>query len=63
MWMQALEPDAKAFCERAKAHEILIVPSDSFGVGGWTRISYCVSYDTIVNSAPAFAALAAEYRG
>ena len=63
LWMKALEPDAKAFCERAKAHEILIVPSDSFGVGGWTRISYCVSYDTIVNSAPAFAALAAEYRG
>ena len=62
LWMKALEPDAKAFCERAKAHEILIVPSDSFGVGGWTRISYCVSYDTIVNSAPAFAALAAEYR-
>ncbi len=62
LWIKALEPDAKAFCERAKAHELLIVPSDSFGVKGWVRISYCVSYDTIVNSEPAFAALAAEYR-
>ena len=61
LWMQALEPDAKAFAERAKAHELLIVPSDSFGVGGWVRISYCVSYDTIVGSEPAFAALAEEY--
>ena len=63
LWMKALEPDAKAFCERAKAHELLIVPSDSFGVGGWVRISYCVAYETIVNAEPAFAALAAEYRG
>ena len=62
LWMKALEPDAKAFCERAKAHELLIVPSDSFGVGGWVRISYCVAHEVIVRSEPAFAALAAEYR-
>lgn len=62
LWMRALEPDARAFCERAKAHELLIVPSDSFGVGGWVRISYCVAHDTIVRSEPAFAALAKEYR-
>ncbi len=62
LWIQALEPDAQAFCDRAKAHELLIVPSDSFGVKGWVRVSYCVSYDTIVNSEPAFAALAAEYK-
>ena len=63
LWVKALEDDAKAFSERAKAHELLIVPSDDFGMGGYVRISYCVSHETIVNSLPAFAALMEEYRG
>ena len=62
LWMRALEDDAQAFSDRAKAHELLIVPSDSFGVGGWIRLSYCIARETIVNSLPAFAALAEEYR-
>ena len=62
LWVKALEPDAGAFFERAKAHELLPVPSDSFGCGGWVRVGYCVSYETIVNSLPAWRALAAEYR-
>ena len=62
LWVKALEPDANAFFERAKAHELLPVPSDSFGCPGWVRVGYCVAYDTIVNSMPAWEALAAEYR-
>ena len=62
LWVRALEPDAQAFSDRAKAHELLLVPSDSFGVGGWVRISYCVARSVIENSMPAFAALAQEYR-
>ena len=62
LWMRALEPDAQAFSDKAKEHELLIVASDSFGVGGWARIGYCVSEQTIVNSRDAFAALMAEYR-
>ena len=62
LWVKALEPDANAFFERAKAHELLPVPSDSFGCPGWVRVGYCVSYDAIVNSMPAWEALAAEYR-
>ena len=54
--------DAKAFCEKAKDYELLLVPSDSFGVPGWVRLSYCVSKKTIEDSMPAFAALMAEYR-
>ena len=63
LWVRALEPDAQAFAERAKAHELLLVPSDSFGVQGWVRIGYCVDADVIRNSMPAFKALAEEYRG
>ena len=62
LWVRALEPDAQAFAERAKKHELLLVPSDSFGVKGWIRIGYCVSPDVIRNSMPAFKALAEEYR-
>ena len=63
LWVRALEDDAQAFSDRAKAHELLLVPSDSFGVPGWVRLSYCVSKKTIEDSMPAFAALMAEYKG
>ena len=62
LWVKALEPDANAFFERARVHELLPVPSDSFGCPGWVRVGYCVSYDTIVNSMSAWRALAAEYK-
>ena len=62
LWVKALEPDAEAFCERAKKYEILAVPSNSFGVKGWFRLGYCVSYETIVNSLPGWKKLAEEYR-
>lgn len=61
LFMRSPEPDAKAFCERAKKHELLLVPSDSFGVEGYVRISYCVKRETIERSLPAFRALAKEY--
>lgn len=61
LWVRALEDDAQAFSDRAKAHELLLVPSDSFGVGGWVRVSYCVARETIERSMPAFATLMEEY--
>ncbi len=61
LFMKALEDDADAFCEKAKKHELLLVPADSFGAKGYVRISYCVAYDTIKNSIPAFKALFDEY--
>ena len=62
LWVKALEPDANAFCEHAKKYELLAVPSDSFGMPGWFRLGYCVSYETIINSLPAWKQLADEYR-
>jgi aspartate aminotransferase len=59
--VKALEPDAEAFCDRARELELLPVPSDGFGCGGWLRVSYCVSYDTIVNSMPVWEKLAGLY--
>lgn len=61
LFVKALEDDARAFGERAKAHDLLIVPSDSFGFPGYVRISYCVSTEMLRRSLPAFEALAKEY--
>ncbi len=61
LFVKTPEPDALAFSERAKKHELLLVPSDDFGLPGYVRIAYCVSEEQIVNAMPAFRALAEEY--
>lgn len=61
LWVKSPEPDAQAFFRKARDLELLPVPSDSFGCPGWIRLGYCVSYDTIVNSMPAWEKLAAQY--
>lgn len=63
LFVKALEPCALEFCEKAKEQELLLVPSDDFGVKGYVRISYCVSRDTIVNSLPSFKKLYESYKG
>ena len=49
-----------AFAEKAKKKNLLIVPSDSFGVPGYFRLSYCVSKEMIERSLPAFKEVFAE---
>ena len=61
LWLKSPEADEKAFVARAKEKQILIVPGSSFGKSGWTRLAYCVSYETVKNSLPGFAELAKEY--
>ena len=61
LFVKALEPDAVAFCERARRHELLLVPCDDFGAPGYVRVAYCVDYDRIARALPAFRALAKEY--
>ncbi len=61
LFVRSPEPDAKAFCARARKYELLLVPSDSFGVPGYVRISYCVAKETIQSALPAFEKLAKEY--
>ena len=59
--MKSPEEDATAFSLKARKHELLIVPSDSFGCPGYIRISYCVQTDMLKRSLPAFKKLAEEY--
>ena len=62
LFVKSPEADAKAFCERAKKYELLLVPSDSFGIEGYVRVSYCVERSVIERSLPAFERLVKEYR-
>lgn len=62
LFVKALEQDAYKFAEKAKAHEILVVPCDDFGVEGYIRIAYCTDKSTVLGALPAFEALAQEYK-
>ena len=62
LFVKSPEPDAKAFSERAKKFNLLLVPSDSFGCEGYVRLAYCVSTDMIKRSLPALKALIDSYK-
>ncbi|MCI5744959.1 MAG: pyridoxal phosphate-dependent aminotransferase [Erysipelotrichaceae bacterium] len=62
LFMKALEDDDEHFSNVAKKYGLLIVPSTSFGMKGYVRISYCVSKDTIINSLKSFKKLYEHYK-
>ncbi len=62
LFVKSLEQDANAFSMTARKQELLLVPSDSFGVKGWVRIAYCTSYEQIEKSIPAFKKLYESYK-
>lgn len=62
MFVQALEEDADAFCERAKEEDLLIVSAVGFGCPGFVRISYCVDENMIKKSFAAFERLYRKYQ-
>ena len=61
MFPKSLEPDAVAFCNKAKEFDLLLVPGDGFGCPGHFRIAYCVPTEKVQRSLEAFRKLAAYY--
>ena len=51
---KALEEDAVAFSEKAKKYDLVLVPSDSFGVKGYFRLAYCIDTKKVERSLEAF---------
>ena len=47
---KALEEDAAAFCRKALRYELVMVPSDSFGVPGYFRMAYCIETEKVERS-------------
>ncbi len=60
MFVKAPGGNAKAFSDRAKAKNLLIVPGDDFGCPDYLRISTCVSYELLEKSLPVFKELIDE---
>lgn len=54
MFPKALEADAIAFSEKAKKYDLILVPSNSFGVDGYFRIAYCIDTEKVERSLEAF---------
>ena len=61
LFPQTPEPDAGAFCAKARELDLILVPGDSFGCGGHVRISYCVQPELIQRALPKFEKLARMY--
>lgn len=61
MFIKSPVPDEKEFVAEAKKEHILLVPGSSFACAGFVRLSYCVAYETCVNSLPGFKRLAGKY--
>lgn len=60
-FLKTLEPDDVAFCERAKALDLLLVPGSGFGAPGYARLSFCVPTQRIRRALPVFERLVKEY--
>ena len=61
MFIKSPTSDEKEFVAEAKKEHILVVPGSSFACAGFVRLSYCVAYETCVNSLPGFKRLAERY--
>ncbi len=62
LFVKSPDGDAFSFYNKAKEHELLVVPCDDFGVKGYVRIAYCVDTKRIENALPKFKELAIEYK-
>lgn len=47
---KALEQDAVAFSKKALKYDLVLVPSDSFGVPGYFRMAYCIATEKVERS-------------
>lgn len=54
LFIKSLCDDDKEFSKKALEYNLLIVPSESFGVKGYVRLAYCVKEKQIIDSIPKF---------
>lgn len=62
LFPKALIEDDVEFVKRAMKYNLLLVPGSGFGYPGYFRMSYCVKFDMIENSIPAFEKFVAEFK-
>ena len=62
LFPKALIADDVEFVKRAMKYNLLLVPGSGFGCPGYFRMSYCVKFDMIERSIPAFEKLVEEFK-
>ena len=60
LWMKTPVEDDGEFAQMALKHRIVVVPGKAFGCPGYVRVAYCVPFEMIGNSMPAFKDLMTE---
>lgn len=63
LFVKIMGEDEAAFVAKAKEYHLLLVPGSTFAGPGYVRIAYCVDYDMIIRSLPAFEKLAKDFLG
>lgn len=63
LFLKSPTADEKEFVREAKKHNLILVSATTFGCPGYVRLAYCVPYDMIERSLPAFKAVAQIYFG
>ncbi len=62
LFVEAPGGDAEAFCAAAQKYDLLLVPGTGFGCPTYMRLSYCVDYEMIQRSLPAFEKAIKEFK-
>ena len=62
LFIKSPSSDGREFSERAKAMDILIVPSEDFGIAGYARLSYCVETEMMERALPQLKKLIEGYK-
>ncbi|MBQ1554784.1 MAG: pyridoxal phosphate-dependent aminotransferase [Clostridia bacterium] len=60
---KALEEDAGAFCRKALAYDLVLVPADNFGCPGYFRMAYCIDTEKVKRSLPVLERFVREQYG
>ncbi len=59
---KALGGDAAEFCRAALKYDLVLVPSDNFGVEGFFRMAYCLDTEKVERSIPVLRKFITEYK-
>lgn len=62
LFIEAPDGDSEKFSEKAKAHDMLVVPGTGFGSKAHMRLSYCVETEKCEKSLAVFEELMKEYK-
>jgi aspartate aminotransferase len=62
LFIEAPDGNSEEFSEKAKAHDVLVVPGTGFGTNTHLRLSYCVDTEKCEKALPVFEKLMKEYK-